>query len=77
MKNTTFIDGVSQVHFIGGLIRLDTFVLQGQQDAAPAPETTGQLLMTPEGFLSVLGAMEHLAEKLAEAGVLQKNPPKA
>ncbi len=75
MKPVTFIEGVSQVHFINGNIRLDTFMLQGQQDAEPQRVENAQLIFTPQGFLSALGAMQHLAEKLAEAGVLQKNQP--
>ena len=72
MKDVTFIDGVSQVHFLNGNIRLDTFVLQGQQDAEPQQMENTQLVLTPQGFLSMLGAMQQLAEKLAEAGILQK-----
>ena len=72
MKSMTFIDGVSQVHFLNGNIRLDTFVFQGQQGAEPAPVENAQLVLTPQGFLAMLGAMQQLAEKLAEAGILQK-----
>ena len=75
MKPVTFIDGVSQIHFISGTIRVDTSLLQGQQGAEPTPAENAQLVFTPQGFLSTLGAMQHLAEKLAEAGVLQKNTP--
>jgi hypothetical protein len=31
-----------------------------------------QLIFTPQGFLGMLGAMQQLAEKLADAGLLQK-----
>ena len=72
MKSFTFIDGVSQVHFLNGNVRLDTFVLQGQQGAEPTQVENAQLVLTPQGFLSMLGAMQQLAEKLAEAGILQK-----
>ena len=72
MKSVTFIDGVDQAHFIGGVVRLDTFVLEGQQDAAPVQKEGSQLVLTPQGFLSLLGAMQHMAEKLAEAGILQR-----
>lgn len=74
MKTTTFIDGVSQVHFINGMIRLDTFVLQGQQGAEPVQVENAQLVLTPQGFLAMLGATQQLADKLAEAGILQKQP---
>ena len=76
MKNITFIDGVSQVHLINGNIRLDTFVLQGKQGAEPVQEENAQLVLTPQGFLAMLGAMQQLAEKLTEAGLLQKQEQK-
>ncbi|WP_458399040.1 hypothetical protein [Mailhella sp.] len=76
MKNITFIDGVSQVHLINGNIRLDTFVLQGNMESEPKPEEGAQLILTPQGFLSMLGAMQNIAEKLAEAGLLQKQEQK-
>ena len=72
MKSVTFIDGVSQVHLINGNIRLDTFILQGKQGAEPVQEENAQLVLTPQGFLAMLGAMQQLAEKLSEAGLLQK-----
>ena len=72
MKSVAFIDGVSQAHLINGNIRLDTFVLQGRQGAEPVQEEGAQLIFTPQGFLGMLGAMQQLAEKLAEAGLLQK-----
>jgi len=72
MKSITFIDGVSQAHLLNGNIRLDTFVLQGQQGADPVQVENAQLVFTPQGFLSMLGAMQHLADKLTEAGILQK-----
>ena len=72
MKSFTFIDGVSQVHLINGNIRLDTFILQGKQGAEPVQEENAQLVLTPQGFLAMLGAMQQLAEKLTEAGLLQK-----
>ena len=72
MKSVTFIDGVSQVHLINGNIRLDTFILQGKQGAETVQEENAQLVLTPQGFLAMLGAMQQLAEKLTEAGLLQK-----
>lgn len=72
MKSITFIDGVSQAHLLNGNIRLDTFVLQGQQGADPVQVENAQLVFTPQGFLSMLGAMQHLADKLTEAGIIQK-----
>lgn len=71
MKKQLFIDGVRTVHFVGGMVRLDTFVLQPQAGGEPAQEDAGQLVMTPQAFVSALEAMRQLAARLAEAGVLQ------
>lgn len=72
MHDIIYIDGIRQVHFIGGMIRMDTFVLQTQEGDKPVPAAVGQIVMTPQGFLSMLGSMQQLADKLVEAGVLQK-----
>ena len=73
MNNTTYIDGVKQAHFIGGMVRMDMFILLPGQGGESAPVESGQLVMTPQGFLSMLGSMQQLADKLVEAGVLQKS----
>ena len=72
MKSVTFIDGVSQAHFLNGNIRLNTFILQGQQGNEASQVENAQLVLTPQGFISMLGAMQQLAEKLTEVGMLQK-----
>ena len=72
MKMRHYIDGFSQVHFVGGMIRIDTFVLDPRQEAEAVIEDAGQLVMTPQVFVGALEAMQQLADKLAEAGVLQR-----
>ena len=67
-----YIDGISQVHFLNNLIRLDTFVLAPSAGSEPEQKPAGQIVMTPQGFLSALGAMQQLADKLVESGVFQK-----
>ncbi|MBR4606547.1 MAG: hypothetical protein IKO41_10040 [Lachnospiraceae bacterium] len=75
MQEQRYIDGFSQVHFVGGMVRIDTFVLAPRPDAEPAQEDAGQLIMTPQAFVGALNAMQQLAAKLAEAGVLQTQAP--
>lgn len=67
-----YIDGIRQLHFVGGMVRMDTFVLQPQQGSEPEMQDGPQLIMTPQGFLASLNAMQQLAEKLVENGVLQR-----
>ena len=68
-----YIDGFSQVHFIGGMVRINMFTLVPVPDAEPTQEDSGQLVMTPQAFIGALNAMQQLAERLAEAGILQRN----
>ena len=72
MDNKCYIDGVQHVHYLGGMVRLDLFRLAPQANSEPLQESAGQLIMTPQGLVSMLNAMQQLAEKLTEAGVLQK-----
>ncbi len=71
MENS-YIDGISQIHFVNNMVRLDTFVLEPKQDAEPEQVRAGQIVMTPQGFLSALNAMQQLADRLVESGVFQK-----
>ncbi len=72
MKKCHYIDGFSHVHFVGGMIRIDTFVLAPQPGAEAVPDDAGQLVMTTQAFVGALDAMQQLADKLSEAGVLQR-----
>ena len=72
MQKKYYIDGIQQVHFIGGMVRMDMYQLVPQANAEPSQEGVGQLIMTPQGFISALGAMQQLAERLVEAGILEK-----
>lgn len=74
MKEDIYLDGIQQIHFIGGMVRMDMFIFAPQPNADPMQKDIGRLVMTPQGFLSALDAMQQLASKLAEAGVIQKQP---
>ena len=74
MESEQYIDGFSQIHFIGGMMRLDMIVLTPQPGAEPLARAAGLIVMTPQAFISTLGAMQQFAGKLAEAGVLQEIP---
>ena len=74
MKADQYIDGVSQVHFVGGMVRLDMFVLSPQPGAEPLQSDAGRIVMTPQAFLSMFETMQQFVGKLAEAGVLREVP---
>ncbi len=70
--DTMYIDGISRIHFINGMVRMEAFLLEPQAEGEPAQAGAGQLIMTPQGFLSALGAMQQLAQRLEESGVIQR-----
>lgn len=76
-NNTYYIDGVGQVHFVNGNIRIDCIEYKMVTDAtgasSPKPTVNGCIVVPPQGFLSMLNAMQDLATKLVEAGVFVDN----
>ena len=69
-----FADGIGQIHFAGGMLRLDLVTLQpGEDGKAPVPASNVRLIMPPQGFLAAFNSMQQLIDKLVEAGVLKKN----
>lgn len=72
MDSPVYIDGFQQLHFIGGMVRADMFILAPGDGGEARQNPAGQLVMTPQGFIAALNAMQQLADKLIEAGVLQR-----
>lgn len=76
VKKECFADIVEHLHFAGGMVRFDFATLQPEEDGnAPRPETAFRVIMPPQGFLGALNAMQQLADKLVDAGLLKKNEP--
>ena len=69
-----FADGLGQIHFTGGMVRMDFMTLQpGEDGNTPVPQVSHRLIMPPQGFLNTFNGMQQLIDKLVEAGVVQKN----
>lgn len=70
-----FFDGIVNIGFAGGMVRIDlgTFS-QGEAKEGEAPniEPRERVILRPEGFLQALSAMQTMAKKLAENGVLRQ-----
>lgn len=75
MKEQLYIDGFKEIHFIGGMVRAQMFVLEPPAEGEATQADAGQLVMNPQGFISALNAMQQLADRLIEAGVLQRTTP--
>lgn len=72
-----FADGVLDVGFGNGMVRIDLFSLSAvRRDAAgqPLPALRQRVVMSLPGFLSALQTMEGMRRQLEQAGVL---PPPA
>lgn len=77
MDNEKFIDGVTQIGFGAGMVRIDLGTLStDKKDEAGEPllETRQRLVMRPEAFMQMLIAFDHMAKRLADANLLPQNP---
>ncbi len=75
-KQELYVDGLTQLHFAGAMVRFDFARLQPDvtgKEAPPVPEKTERLIMNLHGFLILYDTMQKMIDRLAEAGVLKKN----
>ena len=73
--NEIFVDGVAQIHYVGGMIRIDFVTAQPNGDGNTEQIETKvceRVIMTPQGFINMLGTMTQLSEQLVEGGVFGK-----
>ena len=69
-----FADGLGQIHFAGGMVRMDFMTLQpGEAGQEASPRNSFRIIMPTQGFLGAFNSMQQLIDKLVEAGVVQKN----
>lgn len=77
MESERFIDGVTQIGFGAGMVRIDLGSLSSSkvdEKGEPLLEPRERLVMRPEAFLQMLIAFDHMAKRLADANVLPQNP---
>jgi hypothetical protein len=78
MDNERFVDGVAQIGFGAGMVRIDLGTLSSDKVDAkgePVIETRERLVMRPEAFLQMLITFDHMAKRLADAKVIPQNAP--
>lgn len=68
-----FIDGIKRINFLGGTIRLEMFYKHPTEYDEDNSELAGELIMSVDGFISVMGAMQQTADMLVEKGILQQH----
>ncbi len=76
VKEEFYGDGLTKLHFAGGMVRFDFATFQPDvsgQGGAPVPEKNFRLVMNLQGFLTMFDTMKKLTDKMLEAGLLRKN----
>ena len=77
MDNERFIDGVTQIGFGAGMVRIDLGTLSASkvdEKGEPLLEPRERLVMRPEAFLQMLIAFDHMAKRLVDAKVIPQAP---
>ena len=73
-KKVIFADGFGQIHFAGGIFRMDLVNLEPTEEGKPpVPEATARLIVPPQGFLAMFNAMQQMIGKLEQAGLVKRN----
>jgi len=71
-----YADGVLDIGFGNGMVRIDLFSLsplRKDENGQPCPAIRQRVVMSLQGFLSSLGAMDGMRQRLEAAGVLVPN----
>lgn len=77
MKQYHYADGLADITFAEGMIRLNLFHYgTKEQGAAQGPlpkEVTSQLVLPPAGFLRAFEAMQQFVEQMERQGIITKS----
>ena len=78
-KTEVFIDGVTLIRLMAGVVRIDFGELSRSPMEGETPyfENKLRMFMPLDGFLRSLGTMQGLVEKLKTEGVLKPKEPVA
>ncbi|MEO5339973.1 MAG: hypothetical protein H7837_05550 [Magnetococcus sp. MYC-9] len=71
----SYVEGIGDISFNLGMVRMNLVSLSHtERDGSgnPVPEVRQHVVMSLRGFLVSLAAMQNMADKLVEAGVLQR-----
>ena len=68
-----FADGLGQIHFAGGMVRMDFMTLQpGEAGQEASPRNSFRIIMPTQGFLGAFNSMQQLIDEPAAAGIVRK-----
>jgi hypothetical protein len=73
-----FIDAFTRIDMLNGVVRVELGVLKAR-GAGQEPEvvSSGNLVMSVEGFVRSAATMQSFVQQLAEKGVLRREPAAA
>jgi len=77
MESERFVDGVAQIGFGAGMVRIDLGTLSSDkvdEKGEPLLEPRERLVMRPEAFLQMLITFDHMAKRLVDAKVIPQPP---
>lgn len=74
-----FYDGIGQVNVTNGIVRINLLSIKPGDGQNIEGEPCGRIVTTVNGFLNTLGMLSQMADKMVEAGMLQRttNTPDA
>jgi len=73
--NQLYCDGIEEVTVTGGIVRIDFYAYvrgAAQADGRPPRETLSRLLLSPDGFVQSLNALERVVGVLEQRGLVQR-----
>lgn len=78
MEYEVFTDGIVEVGFVGGAVRLHlgTYRPEGNDPKVkPQLKQTGCVIMTPEGFVGLFNGLQEVMNKFEKSGLIKKQEP--
>ena len=74
MEKEIYADGVDQIHFVGNMVRFDYFRFQPVADGEePKREPFERIIMSPQGFLSMLEKMQKKVKSIESIEFLRND----
>ncbi|GAB6053896.1 hypothetical protein JCM17960_27160 [Magnetospira thiophila] len=74
MDDQLYCDGIEDVYFVGGMVRIDLFTYSpSERDAEgrPKPIFKQQLVLSPRAFAQSFAMQERMMRTLTERGVVE------
>lgn len=67
-----YIDGVEKIQWLSGMVRIEFFYNNPTEYDDKNHEKAAELVMNPDGFISLLNAVQQTADMMVEKGIFAK-----